>query len=881
MTLVTPVTRGASVLAVALALGVSGGVVPVLTATAASAGESYPVPSSGTFRLSGLGFGHGIGMSQFGAEGMGRLGKSYRQILRFYYPGTKFDKVSSRRTIRVLLSGVNRSDSSGTSVVVKPRKGLRLVNGGKTRELPSRVGGGPVTSYRVVRKESSLAVFANGSGASDRVAAGLKGTVRFSTSRRHGSSRVAVVAATGSTRTYRGFLDIRRSDSGLVTMSHLLLQDYLRSVVSSEVPSNWTPAALRAQAVAARSYALLAQVNARADGRAYDICDTTSCQAYGAIGTESGPETDAVRATARIYLKSGGKPALTMFSSANGGYTVSGSRSYLVAKPDPYDGVVTGDANWGHSWTEKIKAKSVQRAWPQVGKVRSIRVLGRDGNGQWDGRTQSVAIVGSKDRVSVSADSFRWALGLKSTWWAVTNVSSGEKAAPRKVRTAARDQGVKVRWAKPRTDKAIRRYEVTVKPGDRQLRVPGEQHSTRVRGLTNGREYQTKVRAVYRSGPGPATPGPAAIPISAYSYYRAISPKRLLEVDRATSMSSGGARTIALTGRGILPESRTRAAILRVSVSGDGEVGRVMVWPKDAKQRQTVAAIYPADSGTHGVVSVPVNSTGKVSVGTTTKSKRLTVDVLGYHTASGVSSKAIRTVPVHRVVSSSADKAWSGGRLRQGEPRTVRIAGRGAIPDNVRTVVVNISLVHPTARASLSTSPTGTSPSLGSVVRAAEGEVRSATTIARLSSDGRLPLRLSAGRSHVAVDVLGWFTRQDGTRQGRFRSSPVELVFSPRRDGAVDADQSRTVKVRGEGTGVPGKASSVALNVIARSRGGAGSVSVTPAGAAVVPRPLVSFGRRGAVRNIVVVPVGTDGRVRVHASDAKTEVTVQVIGWYS
>jgi hypothetical protein len=110
-----------------------------------------------------------------------------------------------------------------------------------------------------------------------------------------------------------------------------------------------------------------------------------------------------------------------MFSSANGGYSVAGGRGYLVAKHDPYDGVVKGDANWGHSWHTAVSARSVEQAWPQVGNVKAVKVLNRDGNGKWGGRVLSVAIVGSKATARVSADSFRWGVGLKSTWWSVTN----------------------------------------------------------------------------------------------------------------------------------------------------------------------------------------------------------------------------------------------------------------------------------------------------------------------------------------------------------------------------------------------------------------------------------------------------------------------------
>ena len=423
MTCVTAVPR----LLITLVLATTVAGLPAVlngAATPAAAGgssEVYRVPDSGRFKLAGSGFGHGIGMSQFGAQGMGLLGKSYRQVLNFYYPGTNFDRTAQSRKISVLLSSIVRHDFGRTVVALRPREGLRFLHNGKAHVLPMRVDGHRVGVYRALRTNNGMQLRAYGGGASRLVASGITGGVRFLTHAKPATSRVTVVTTSGNNRNYRGFLDVRRSSSGLLPVSTLLLEHYLRSVVAAEVPSSWTKAALRAQAVAARSYALLAQVDARAEGRRYDICDNSNCQVYGPVSFESKAESLAVKATEGVYLASKGKPAFTQFSSANGGYSVAGSRGYLVAKRDPYDGIVTGAANWGHSWDVTVSARTIARAWPTIGKLKAIKVHSRDGNGRWNGRVRSMALVGTKGTVSISGDSFRWGLGLKSTWWTVKN----------------------------------------------------------------------------------------------------------------------------------------------------------------------------------------------------------------------------------------------------------------------------------------------------------------------------------------------------------------------------------------------------------------------------------------------------------------------------
>ena len=117
----------------------------------AQAAEVYPRPHSGALHFVGRGFGHGIGMSQFGAEGMGRSGKNYHQILAFYYPGTTMSKVADSANIRVQLSAAPRRvhrhasvtfdalPGSFAGVVGQPSASLPRARGRRTgQRLPRR-----------------------------------------------------------------------------------------------------------------------------------------------------------------------------------------------------------------------------------------------------------------------------------------------------------------------------------------------------------------------------------------------------------------------------------------------------------------------------------------------------------------------------------------------------------------------------------------------------------------------------------------------------------------------------------------------------------------------------------------------------------------------
>ena len=132
----------------------------------------------------------------------------------------------------------------------------------------------------------------------------------------------------------------------------LPLDRYVQGVVPSEVPTSWPADAVRAQAVAARTYAAFER---EAATDYYDICDTTSCQVYGGLSAEDAAANDAVRATRGRVVLYEGLPAFTQFSSSNGGYSSAGSQPYLVAQPDPYE---ASSDNPNDPWTATVTQRA-------------------------------------------------------------------------------------------------------------------------------------------------------------------------------------------------------------------------------------------------------------------------------------------------------------------------------------------------------------------------------------------------------------------------------------------------------------------------------------------------------------------------------------------
>jgi stage II sporulation protein D len=185
-------------------------------------------------------------------------------------------------------------------------------------------------------------------------------------------------------------------------------------VIPNESPSSWPQPALRAQAVAARSYALATTVN----GNGYELYDDTRSQVYGGKSSETRNTNQAAKGTTREVIKSGGNVATAFFFSTSGGQTENSEfgfpgggtpRPYLKSVNDPFD-----DVSPHHSWTERFSQSEMESKLSGLfqGKLKGIKVLNRGESP----RIVRARVVGSNGSSEVHGDTIRFRLGLRSTW---------------------------------------------------------------------------------------------------------------------------------------------------------------------------------------------------------------------------------------------------------------------------------------------------------------------------------------------------------------------------------------------------------------------------------------------------------------------------------
>ncbi|MHB0976694.1 MAG: SpoIID/LytB domain-containing protein [Candidatus Aquicultorales bacterium] len=369
---------------------------------------AVPVAAEDPFVFSGKGFGHGIGMSQYGAKAYANQGWGYQAILKHYYTGIETGgKATGGQTIKVLLSeSSSMTVSSGTNAF----KVINEANGGV---IADAVAGSAYT----VTKTGAGTYNVNGAG-------GYAGPIRFDPP---GADQTAYLLTVGGKR-YRGSIRAKIFGSNVRAVNLVDFELYLRGI--AEMPSSWPMEALKAQAVAARTYAY-PKLDNPGD---FDLYADTRSQVYNGYEKE-GEATYGVRwvqavtgtwinGSGGVVATYGGTPISALYSSSSGGKTEHSENvwgtyyAYLrgvndAATDSPYD---------NPGWSYSIARAPLESALGVSG-IREIQIGDQSG---FSPRAKTVRIVKDDGTiVTMPGTDLRSRLGstnIKSTWF--TSISS-------------------------------------------------------------------------------------------------------------------------------------------------------------------------------------------------------------------------------------------------------------------------------------------------------------------------------------------------------------------------------------------------------------------------------------------------------------------------
>ncbi len=406
------VALGSVVLAAVVTAGLLGG------PTVAGA---YPTSN---VVITGHGWGHGIGMGQWGALGYaigddnGDGNWTWQQIVTHFYGGTSIQTYSNdAQTVSVAMT-----ENNGNDLIATAPSGVTVPTGG---------------GASAVRFQSS-----SGSGAwTIDTGPGCSGPwtpvgtyPALPTTTALGGGPIQLCTPNGSPTLHGTLLGTYNSNGAARTVNLVPMYQYLGDVVPSESPAGWATLGgpgpqgqawgfqeLEAQAVAARSYVLSTTPNGY--GGYADTCDQT-CQSYPGIVNENPLATLAVTdTTGQVMELPSGQVANTEFSASTGGYTQG---NQFPPVPDDGDAVcVPGACNPNHNWTAQIPVSSILAAWPQLGSLITITITGRTGLGAFGGRVNTISVVGSNATVNTTGPGFTDTLGLKSDFFTLGGTPSG------------------------------------------------------------------------------------------------------------------------------------------------------------------------------------------------------------------------------------------------------------------------------------------------------------------------------------------------------------------------------------------------------------------------------------------------------------------------
>lgn len=241
---------------------------------------------------------------------------------------------------------------------------------------------------------------------------------------------------------YRGTFEIVLKGGSFTVINLVKLDDYVGGVINEEMGEGWPAEALKAQAVAARTFALYTVGEEKHSEDGYDVCTTTHCQVYGGVSSESRDALAAVSATRGEVMTYNGEPIYAAFHASSGGRTAASGETgtdlpYLKSRPDPEDSE-NPNQEWKISVPVKKLVDELRAAGYNVGTLKRIEIspldmkggkLGKDRFSSY--RVKSVKFVGTLKTVDVPGTKLRWEFDLHSTLFDICH-GSGKSMKPNK-----------------------------------------------------------------------------------------------------------------------------------------------------------------------------------------------------------------------------------------------------------------------------------------------------------------------------------------------------------------------------------------------------------------------------------------------------------------
>ena len=386
--------------------------------------------------------------------------------------------------------------------------------------------------------------------------------------------------------------------------------------------------------------------------------------------------------------------------------------------------------------------------------------------------------------------------------------------------------------------------------------------------------------------------------------YFAVSPARICDTRTGqpqnqcsgAPLGAGATKVVTVAGNGGVPASGASAVVLNVTAANPTQTSYLTVFPDGETKPLASSLNFHAGANVPNLVTVALPQDGKVDVYNAAGSADLIVDVEGYYAAEPTAGtglyNALTPVRICDTRTGEPQNQCTGHAPGPSQAMQVTVVGQGGVPSSgVAAVVLNVTAIGSAASGYLTVYPYGISQPSASNVNYRAGEVVPNRVMVPLGKGGMIAIYSGNGDPNVAVDVSGWFTDSSNTSAtgALFTAAPTPVRICDTRTGqpqnqctgkTLTAQGILDVQTTGHG-GVPTAATAVVANVTVANETSNGYLTIFPGPGRPPNASDLNFTAGDAVANMAVATLGSNGQFDAYNSLGRTDVIVDLVGWYS
>ncbi len=377
--------------------------------------------------------------------------------------------------------------------------------------------------------------------------------------------------------------------------------------------------------------------------------------------------------------------------------------------------------------------------------------------------------------------------------------------------------------------------------------------------------------------------------------YHPLTPARILDTRYGTGgvvgpLSPGATVEVQVTGQGGVPLSGVSAVVMNVAATQPTATGYLTISSAGTTRPLASNLNFTPGKTVPNLAVVQVGTGGRVAMFNAAGTTHVIFDVAGWYSdgpAGGTGNDGRYTPVVPARLLDTRDGTGGGVRLAAGASLEVQVSGRGGVPaTGAEAAVLNVAVTGTTATSFLTVHPTGEARPLASNLNFAAGDTLSNRVMAKLGAGGKVTIYNHAGSTDVVVDTGGWFSDASvaGTGGATTALTPARILDTRNGTGGIlgpiGSGSTVNVQVTGQG-GVPAAGvRAVILNATVVQPSGGGWLTIFPAGASFPLASDLNYAAGETRGNLVVVEIGTDGKVGLYTR-AGSHVVFDVVGWVS